>query len=729
MDDRGAGGDGVLVSTHLFGSREGYRTLARSVDVTDAEEAELAGFGFGQTADRAVLEELETAPTAYGRPLAGGRVAVTRIFAGPPDESGRATLELRTILIPPASVSKLLSTGFGWMLQQKALWDRAAFVRGRTRRVIPAKANSERSPAAEEAFAAWADAVIDPNASLRPGASGDSVLRMPADRPMVLLEPESEGSAALAALAASLTPSDLPLLRWGVRLLSTGVPVDVATIAPAGRIASGRPVLRHAMGSGDLGAATRAIEESRGSDRLPSLLTVARRAAAHSSTSSGRSAWTAVRTTLLAASPIVIVVAVILAVADGWRRPGSVEVASASSVSETPVPSDRAPTVESRAASPETASPSVAPETFEMPTTSGSPASPASSEIVADGEPSADSTETHGGSLPTGDAVSTPAPTAEDRSEDLSAASSAPPDGADADLSESAVETETESKVKGTGEREDGEASDAPAEDTDPETDSTEDRDPHWNSESAGSPETAFEPASDDPVGETESGEGGGGEPLDATNIEPEADPEPAPIPPADDPCVRCGLDLDRVKRQVARARAADAAGDREEFEEATASTIAALRSIGLHAVRPELRSEVLKRIRGSVRPDPDRFAEDWRSLRVLLCRLEVWHEVLDEIDAIAERLPSGTPFRRELAALRNEALWVRGAERPRAAEIRVRIGRLKQSLSWQAKASEDPQAAEITAWLDLERDIGSQVWSDGRFAPPPIDRPLDATP
>ncbi len=64
-----------------------------------------------------------------------------------------------------------------------------------------------------------------------------------------------------------------------------------------------------------------------------------------------------------------------------------------------------------------------------------------------------------------------------------------------------------------------------------------------------------------------------------------------------------------------------------------------------------------------------------------------------------------------------------------RAAEIRVRIGRLKQSLSWQAEASEDPQAAEITAWLDLERDIGSQAWSDGRFAPPPIDRPLDATP
>ncbi|MHC4834137.1 MAG: hypothetical protein ACYTFH_09675, partial [Planctomycetota bacterium] len=341
---------------------------------------------------------------------------------------------------------------------------------------------------------------------------------------------------------------------------------------------------------------------------------------------------------------------------------------------------------------------------------------------------------TRGGSLPTGDAVSTPAPTAEDRSEDVSAASSAPSggtDGADADLSESEIEIETKSKVKSTGEREDGEASDVPTEKVDTATDPTEDRDPQRNLEFPDSPETAFEPASDDPVGETEteSGEGGGGEPLDATNIETEVDADPASRLPADDPCVRCGLDLDRVKRQVARARSADAAGDREEFEEATASAIAALRSIGLHAVMAEQRSEVLKRIRGSVRPDPDRFAEDWRSLRVLLCRLEVWHEVLDEVDAVAERLPSGTPFRRELAALRNEALWVRGAERPRAAEIRVRIGRLKQSLSWQAKASEDPQASEITTWLDLERDIGSQAWSDGRFAPPPIDRPLDATP
>ncbi|MFM1889522.1 MAG: hypothetical protein RLZZ565_279, partial [Planctomycetota bacterium] len=64
--------DTIRVGTHCFGSREGYRTLARSADVTDAEDAELGGFGFGQSADPAFLESLEREPSAFGRPLGGG---------------------------------------------------------------------------------------------------------------------------------------------------------------------------------------------------------------------------------------------------------------------------------------------------------------------------------------------------------------------------------------------------------------------------------------------------------------------------------------------------------------------------------------------------------------------------------------------------------------------------------------------------------------------------------
>ena len=186
-----------------------------------------------------------------------------------------------------------------------------------------------------------------------------------------------------------------------------------------------------------------------------------------------------------------------------------------------------------------------------------------------------------------------------------------------------------------------------------------------------------------------------------------------------DDPCVICGADLGRLRDQLARARASDALGDRKAFDAAMASVIALLRSIGLESVEDEHRAEVLKRLRGNQRPDPTRFAEDWRTLRLLLCRLEAWHAVLDELDAIAERFPSGTPYRRELAGLRRDALWVRGSERIEPAMIRVRIGRLKQTLRQQLENAAVLQSAEISAWLDLEQDVGSQAWSEGRFRPP----------
>jgi len=764
---------GIPVSTHLFGSREGYRTLARSVDVSDAEDAELAGFGFGQTADPMVLEALEIAPTAYGRPLAGGRVAITRIFAGPPDESGRATLELRSILISPAAIADLLAAGFGWLLHQKGLWNREVFERGEHAVASPARAAPDRSREAEEAFAAWSETVLDPDS---PASPGEVRWRPIGERPLVVLEPEPEGSAALAAMAASLTPVDLASLRWGVRLLSTGAPVDVATISPAGRVSSGRMVVRHRMGTPDLGLAAEAIEATRDAERLPSLAMVLRTRAGRSK-GRRRSAGAALRTTLLAATPIVLVVALILAIAD---RPSEetessaavVEVVSAPTIeiptdptdaertSEAPEPvaaevdSDRdvlvgpetsvAPAAESESpAAVETAFPAGIdpPHAFEgVPDPSSNGIANDAVEVLVDesiaevvedvveidrGDPDGESVDARAGSAGDEAPAAPIAPVAAEEiaSEGREVDAATGSDDADAGEAEDVDPREGLVSEEATQGRE---VADEPADETGsatmspslPEITSDEpDRSddavaPVESSESMDRtdpdpPPPAMEQSSESTAGD-EVGVDAAGE-----EVEPVADRPPP------DPCRTCGLDVDRVKRQVDRALDADEQGNRDEFEAQTAGVIASLRSIGLDAVPDEDRPAVFARLRGSGRVDSGRFEEEWPSMRLLLCRLEAWHAVFDDLEAIVERYPTSADYRREILALRRESLWLLGSGPIRATEIRVRIGRLKSALSRRAEFSEDPRAMEIKAWLDLEREIGSSAWSDARFAPP----------
>jgi hypothetical protein len=691
----------AMVSTHLFGSHEGYRTLARSVDVTDAEDAELAVFGFGQTADQDVLEALETAPTAYGRPLAGGRVAITRIFAGPADESGRATLELRTILISPSSIGDLLSTGFGGILHQRSLWNRSSFEKGSTLRVVPVRGASERSPAAEEAFAAWSEAVIDPTPMRGGGTSDEPPLLPVSDRPMVLLEPEPEGSTALAALAASLTPTDLSSLRWGVRLLSTGVPVDVATLSPSGRIASGRSVVRHRMGSSDHGIASEALAETRGSDRLPSLGSVARRAVVESSPAAPGLA--ALRTTVLAAAPIVLVVLVILIVANGWRRDDSIEVASASDIEASSLPLRGSRSDSAERAGTKAPDQSTPPPTPTVTTAPGPSAKAYRDRSTPSSRPST--------SNPNENPASTATPSRSGDSQD----------GIDGDLDGESMARDPSNDPPAAGVAPDavsGNSEAEPANDpaTDPSSPTSDDA-VEGVSDAKDAVESEASPIP------SSAAAGSAASSSSATMVEDDAAGDLVDDPKTgladDDPCVICGADLGRLRDQLARARASDALGDRKAFDAAMASVITLLRSIGLESVEDEHRAEVLKRLRGNQRPDPTRFAEDWRTLRLLLCRLEAWHAVLDELDAIAERFPSGTPYRRELAGLRRDALWVRGSERIEPAMIRVRIGRLKQTLRQQLENAVVLQSAEISAWLDLEQDVGSQAWSEGRFRPP----------
>ena len=94
---------------------------------------------------------------------------------------------------------------------------------------------------------------------------------------IAVLDPEPAGSAAISGLVALVRPSDLLRLRWGVRLLSIGVPVDVCTLATGVRATGRRIARRVRLGSEEATAERRALADALGASSdgmLPSLAAV-----------------------------------------------------------------------------------------------------------------------------------------------------------------------------------------------------------------------------------------------------------------------------------------------------------------------------------------------------------------------------------------------------------------------------------------------------------------------
>ena len=88
----------IQVSTHLFGSTEGYQTLFKSSDVSEIEERALSIFGFGSPKSKEEIDQLTQHPSVAARLLPSGRFAITRLFPGEADVAGRDTVERRTII-------------------------------------------------------------------------------------------------------------------------------------------------------------------------------------------------------------------------------------------------------------------------------------------------------------------------------------------------------------------------------------------------------------------------------------------------------------------------------------------------------------------------------------------------------------------------------------------------------------------------------------------------------
>lgn len=117
----------IRVSTHLFGSTDGYHTLAKSADVSEAEDHALSIFGFGSPKSQEEIDQLAQHPSVAGRLLPGGRFAITRLFPGEPDVAGRETVERRSILFSAHDWKAVVRCDLESLLQDNHAFDREAF--------------------------------------------------------------------------------------------------------------------------------------------------------------------------------------------------------------------------------------------------------------------------------------------------------------------------------------------------------------------------------------------------------------------------------------------------------------------------------------------------------------------------------------------------------------------------------------------------------------------------
>lgn len=88
----------MLLERHVFGSIDGYRTLAATSGLTadDCRAIELYQFG---NPDRQYIASLSSDPAYVSRPLSAGRRVLTRVMAGRPDDHGRLTLLFVSVVL------------------------------------------------------------------------------------------------------------------------------------------------------------------------------------------------------------------------------------------------------------------------------------------------------------------------------------------------------------------------------------------------------------------------------------------------------------------------------------------------------------------------------------------------------------------------------------------------------------------------------------------------------
>jgi hypothetical protein len=235
----------IQVSTHLFGSTDGYQTLAQSADVTESEERALCIFGFGSPQTKQEIDQLVRHPSVAGRLLPSGRFAITRLFPGEPDVAGRDTVERRSILFTAHDWTHVLRCDIESLLQDAHVFDRQAFT-----------------------SASGHSVHVNDSQDLLPCAGDlerrlyDILLSTPPQNSCSLVADEQANRRGLLQLLKLLPNKEARQLSWGLGLFAATPGVRIATASnsaatgPNARWSSLTGPLRHAEKVATLGMAS-----------------------------------------------------------------------------------------------------------------------------------------------------------------------------------------------------------------------------------------------------------------------------------------------------------------------------------------------------------------------------------------------------------------------------------------------------------------------------------------
>ncbi|MCH2162618.1 MAG: hypothetical protein MK085_12200, partial [Phycisphaerales bacterium] len=213
----------MKVDIHVLGSTDGYRTIARSPGLRSDEEGMLTVLNFGQV-ESADMAMLEYTPVVHGRQLPSGRYALTRYVPGAPDDVGRPTIELRTIVMDMADFTGSVRSGLTGLVHDHAFWLGGSFMKGSAVSLPRHAGGGGGSPGMAAAVAGWQTARST-------GA-------------VALIDDGLNGTPAILDAVATIDPGHVSVLRWGVSILSLDIDVDLCTVLSGRRPTSHRPLHR-----------------------------------------------------------------------------------------------------------------------------------------------------------------------------------------------------------------------------------------------------------------------------------------------------------------------------------------------------------------------------------------------------------------------------------------------------------------------------------------------------
>jgi len=113
----------VRIERHIFGSVDGYRTLAHSPGLSPADCNALEAFAFGTPYDPAVRASFSARPAYWSRPLAPQRRALTLVRLGDADDAGRPTLLFLTAVVSREDWDDVLYGDVTPLLRHKPMWN------------------------------------------------------------------------------------------------------------------------------------------------------------------------------------------------------------------------------------------------------------------------------------------------------------------------------------------------------------------------------------------------------------------------------------------------------------------------------------------------------------------------------------------------------------------------------------------------------------------------------